>query len=271
MLKNALNLLYSEYERCLSIVKNSDFHIRYAEEKIHHSLQVLGAGNYIIKHEKWFQKQNEDFIDMVKTAVLLHDIARFEEIIGLWNKTPRIDHGVVGSKKLRDIPEYNDIRITLPIKHHGHVKEKFYEDEEYLAIKDDKLRDEVEHIFWLIRDADKIANFNIVCYETEKYMPLFVPNPNQTPSSELKISSEVVGDFRRHKTVDYYLRQTAADHSLTFISWFFDLNYKASVTFCRKLNLVKLMFDGLQNYHNNKLLNEELRKEVDDFLNTHFQ
>ena len=38
MLKNALNLLYSEYERCLSIVKNSDFHIRYAEEKIHHSL-----------------------------------------------------------------------------------------------------------------------------------------------------------------------------------------------------------------------------------------
>ena len=83
MLENALNLLYSEYERCLSIVKNSDFHIRYAEEKIHHSLQVLGAGNYIIKHEKWFQKQNEDFIDMVKTAVLLHDVARFEEIIGL--------------------------------------------------------------------------------------------------------------------------------------------------------------------------------------------
>lgn len=54
MLKNALNLLYSEYERCLSIVMSSDFHVRYAEEKIHHSLQVLGAGNYIIKHEKWF-------------------------------------------------------------------------------------------------------------------------------------------------------------------------------------------------------------------------
>lgn len=271
MLKNAMKLLYSEYEKCLSIVKNSEFHIQYAEEKIHHSLQVLGAGNYIIKHEKWFQNHGQEFIDLAKTAVLLHDIARFEEIIGLWNKTPRIDHGVVGGEKLRNMPEYNDIRITLPIKHHGHIKEKFYEDEEYLAIKDNKLRNEVEHIFWLIRDADKVANFNIVCYETEKYMSLFVPNPDQTPSSELKISQKVIEDFKKHKTVDYNLRQTAADHSLTFISWFFDLNYKASVAFCRKLNLIKLMFDGLQNYHNDKVLNNNLKEEVDKFLENNFK
>ena len=102
-------------------------------------------------------------------------------------------------------------------------------------------------------------------------MPLFVPNPDQTPSSELKISQEVIEDFKKHKTIDYKLRQTAADHSLTFISWFFDLNYKASVTFCRKLNLIKLMFDGLQNYHSDKVLNDNLKDEVDIFLENNFK
>ena len=97
---------------------------------------------------------------------MLHDIARFDEIRErfLGAKGP-FDHSVAGGEKLRKIPLYSDVRITLPIKHHGHLIGDFYKDEEYCAIADPVLKEEVEKILFLIRDADKIANFNLMMYD----------------------------------------------------------------------------------------------------------
>ena len=52
MLKKAKNLLWEEYRKNYPVVKDSPYYAEYADEKIRHSLQVLGAGNYIVRHEQ---------------------------------------------------------------------------------------------------------------------------------------------------------------------------------------------------------------------------
>lgn len=266
MLKTASLLLDNEYQKCLSVVKENAYYTSYAEEKRHHSLQVLGAGKYIIRHEGYFQQHGSLFSETAKVAVLLHDIGRFDEITARFLYGKKIDHGIAGYTKLSRIPEYSHNLIALPIKHHGHLKEDFYNDEAYKSIADKVVADECDAIFRLIRDADKIANFNIVCSETEKYLPLFIPSPDDVSSREESLSSQVVEDFLRLKTVDYSLRKTCADHCLTFISWFFDINYHTSVVFCRKLGLLHKMFVLLGRYHHNQELNRQLEYTVEKFL-----
>lgn len=266
MLEDARKLLEQEYKKSLSAVKDSAYYTAYAEEKLHHSLQVSGAGNYIIKHEDFFRQRAPEFIETAKTAVLLHDIARFDEITARFLRGEKIDHGVAGYEKLSAISKYSHILVALPIKHHGHVKEAFYNDDEYKNITDKTLADDCNAIYCLIRDADKIANFNIVCTETEKYLPLFIPSSDEVLSKENILTSAVVDDFLKQKTVDYSLRRTRADYFLTFISWFFDLNYRASVVFCRRLNLLPKMFKLLERYHNDRELDACLQYAVEKSL-----
>ena len=78
-------ILRQEYRRCLEYVKDSHFHTLYANEKIEHSFQVIGAGNYIMKHEKYYQGRDETFLRLAKLAYLFHDIGRFREICELFD------------------------------------------------------------------------------------------------------------------------------------------------------------------------------------------
>lgn len=270
MLKNARRLLDKEYQKCLSAVKGSTYYTSFAEEKLRHSLQVLGAGNYILKHEALFQKRDPIFTETAKTAVLLHDIARFDEIAVRFLSGKKMDHGIAGYVKLSQMPEYSHDLIALPIKHHGHLKDEFYNDETYKNIKDKAVAADCDAVFRLIRDADKIANFNIVCSETEKYLPLFIPSPKEVASGAESLSPQVVEDFLSLKTVDYSLRQTCADYFLTFISWFFDLNYQTSAVFCRRLNLPSELFLLLRRYHHDDSLNHHLEEAICKFLNKKF-
>ncbi len=270
MLEQAKILLKSEYEKCLDLVKEKDFYANYADEKWVHSRQVLGAGNFIIKHEPWFYHQSAKVIEAAKTALLLHDIARFEEIKQKFLYGTKIDHGERGYEKLKKMPEYDEWLVAFAIKHHGHVKERFYEDESYKNLKDNDLRDKVEHIFWLVRDADKIANFNIVCNERKKYMQLFLPQSSEIEKKEKQITAAIIDDFYKCKTVDYSLRKTTADYELAFLSWYFDLNYKSSVMFCKKLKLIDKMFEMLAEYSENRELNTKLRIFLEDYLAKRF-
>ena len=268
MLEQARALLEAEYKKCLAQVGKNDFYTIYADEKWVHSHQVLGAGNFIIKHEPWFQKQDKYVIDAAKNALLLHDVARFEEITQKFLNNIKIDHGVVGYEKLKQMPEYDEWLVAFAIKHHGHLKERFYEDEDYLLLKDESLRDKVEHIFWLVRDADKIANFNLMCNQT--YLQLFLPKRESLINQENIITEEVIKDFYQCRTVDHALRQTVADYMMAFISWYFDLNYKSSVVFCKNLKLVDEMFKMLAKYHNDDELNTKLQSFLEAYLNKEF-
>ena len=271
MLQQAWQLLRKDYKKCLEKVKDSEFFTAYAEEKYIHSQQVLGAGNYILKHEPWFAQKSQEFIDMTKAAVLLHDIGRFAQICGQYHdRDAKFDHGPMGAEILKQIPEFNDIRITLPIKHHGHLIEDFYADEEWKSINDENLKDEIEQIIFAIRDADKIANFNLIMYDKKMLMPLFVPYLENVKDKRRIISDRVLEDFFAHTTVKHANIATQADDMLTYIGWIYDINYSSSIDFCKKLNLTNMMFDTLQTFHDDKELNVRLKRELNDYINKRF-
>ena len=70
MLEKEKRLIRQKYEETCPRINNSEYHIRWLDEKIKHSYQVLGAGNYIIRHEKDFHNRTPEFVNMAKTALI---------------------------------------------------------------------------------------------------------------------------------------------------------------------------------------------------------
>ena len=270
MLKEARYLLVKEFENSYNLVKSSKPHAVFANEKLRHSLQVLGAGNYIIKHESYFLNKSADFLDLVKTAVLLHDIARFDEIVKIFHKPQSLDHGIMGWEKLKGITLFNDICITLPIKHHGHMIEDFYADAEYQDINDQELKDTIEKIIFVIRDADKIANLHLITNDLDFITPIFVPHLHEVSCQKREISQDYINGFYTHKTQIRKDAKTQADYMLYYICWLFDINFNTSINFCKKLSIIPKLFKQLQTYHDDIHLNDRLETEMNSFLVSKF-
>lgn len=245
MLKQAMKLLYLQYEDCMNIVKNDSFYSYYAEEKIRHSLQVAGAGNYLLGHIKWFQDKSAEYIEMVRCAVLLHDVCRFSEISKKFRALGKYDHGVAAHEFLWHTPMFDDIRIRLPIKHHGHEISALYEDAEYQNL-DASLQEEVKMICFVIRDADKIANFNMVTHEPY-FVPLFLERQENITPKDLLLSDHVRQNAFRETTIPYPI-MTVGDRVAAFLSWYMDINYQASIDYCTKLGVTELMFGMFEQY-----------------------
>jgi len=238
----AKELLEQEYNKNFQIVKESDFHRAYINEKIRHSLQVSGAGNGILRHEAYFQNRSEEFLDICRSAIVLHDIFRFSEVSRWFLSGELSDHGVEGATMLKNLPPFDDIRITLAIKHHGHLVERFYQDEEYIALKDPALKRDIEHIHFAVRDADKIANWQILTGEFEAMRPVWLPYPQDMSSAQSRITPEAWESFINKNPVPREFKMTNADMLLSVLSWLFDVNYAYSIFYCRRLNLFNKYF-----------------------------
>ena len=238
--EKAKEMLFKEYHDNFKHVKGSAYHEIYMNEKIKHSLQVSGAGNGILKHEVYFINKDDAFIDLVRTAVLLHDIYRFREIRTLFETGQKIDHGVLGAKLLSNTKDFNDIKITLPIKHHGHMIECMYEDEEYLN-QTEEIQDIIKHIAFVVRDADKIANWYLLARDWLNVKEVWFKHPNDYSKAQTKIKSELWSWFKNMEVAPNKLRDTNAESVISVLCWLFDMNYKYSIEFCRYHHL----FGGL--------------------------
>ncbi len=237
MLNEAKKLLNDEYLRYRDIIPENTVYSTWYDEKIRHSMQVFGAGNYLVRRIKWLQNKPDEYMEMVRTAVLLHDICRFREIEALIKENKRIDHGVEAAKFLQSTEMFNDIRIWLPIYHHGHLIEELYHDEQYQNLPEN-LRNEVKLICFIIRDADKIANLHMMAYESQM-RPLFLSSGTGNALHDYHISDFAKADAFAGKTVRRTPECTIADRMLGYLSWFNDINYRYSVSFCEKLGVIQ--------------------------------
>ena len=266
MIEQAMKLLYSQYDTCMDVVKNDKFHSYYAEEKIRHSLQVAGAGNYLVRHIEWLKNKPEEYVDMVRTAVLLHDVCRFSEIADRFRGVRNYDHGVAAYEFLRYTPLFNDIRIRLPIKHHGHLIRDLYADAEYQSL-DSALQQEVERICFVIRDADKIANFNLVTHEPY-FLPLFFDLDRETKDEDFMISDTVRANAFVEDTIPFPIN-TIADRAAAFLSWYMDINYQAAIDYCQKLGVTELMFAMFAKYCKDAEFKAKYAEFVRGYLQKH--
>ncbi|MFI3241547.1 MAG: HD domain-containing protein [Alphaproteobacteria bacterium] len=275
-MKKEINLLHDTYQKTLDIVKSDDDCKAYAYEKIRHSLQVVGAGNYIFKHEVSFQNKPQDFVKCAKTAYILHDIGRFREIEEIYykstgdneynlNKSP-VDHGTLGAMILAEMPEYNDPRIILPVRHHGHLIEEFYQDEDYLAIKDEDLKNDIKQILFLAMDADKIANFYMLKQEFDNHIKAWLPATDKEfiygPINPIAIDC-----FKERVLYPRSEIKSNSDDLVATISWMFDINHQTSIDFCKRHNLVEAIMKIVARYNNQSDVQEELTSLVKQYLN----
>ena len=245
LLQKAEALLLKEYKEAFEKVKESAYYKDFVNEKYVHSLQVMGAGNGIIKNEPYFQNQTPQFIEICRVAILLHDIYRFREMVALCLTGEKNDHGVQGAEFLKQFEEFNHLYITLPIKHHGHIIEDLYDDLEYQNL-DEKTQDIVKHICFAIRDADKIANWYPLCISDERFEFWFTGK--EKPNSE-KITDSVWNCFINKRIVVREFSKTAADNAIETFGWLFDINYPYSIYYCRRLKIFEKMPDILRKLH----------------------
>lgn len=244
-LSKAKKLLDWEYEQRKR--KNIDnFRLELMEEKIRHSYQVLGVGNYILEHEACFSNCKDEEREYLQAAVLLHDIGRFYEVI-VASQGERIDHGVYGAQMLTHIPEFNKFDIVLAIRHHGHIIEDMYNDDDYKRLSLEQ-QERVKQLAFLIRDADKLANFYLLATHFKDIENVFFPSSNFKSPSEKKVSVNVLADFTSFRTVNRKEIRNFADHALGFLSWVFDVNYYSSFIFMEKLNLIDRLCQCLSQF-----------------------
>lgn len=270
MLEQEKKLLQKHYQKCVETVQDSPLLSLYAQEKLVHSLQVYGAGCFILKHEPCFNKYSEILKKKALTAVLLHDIGRFSEII-ITHTSPdnHSDHGILGSEILKNLPEYNDVRITLSIKHHGHMIEELYDDNEYRQIKNKELQKEVEQIAFLIRDADKIANLYLFNRKSKEYYKLIYDNV--APENVNKgLSPHILNYFLQQKVIPTKEVCSLVDRIISILCWIFDINYASSFKFLRDMSPFDSFFTLLSKHNSDKKLQETIVQNTKNYINSRY-
>ncbi len=231
------------------------------DEKMKHSYQVLGVGNYLLKHEKAFQNYSLAEIQRLKATVLLHDLGRFYEVF-LHEDGGKVDHGVYGASLLAENPDFNHIEIILPIRHHGHLIEKLYEDADYLELSaEDRL--EIQKIIYLVRDADKIANFYLLSRHFREIENVFFLK--SLLDSQTRIPSAMVWSaFIKHSAVDVKCVKSFADQAIMYMACIYDLAYKSSFVLLDRLNILPKLVDCFKKFIADDYMNI-CQKELTDY------
>ena len=73
------NFLYRHYQKCRTYVSSSKELCLYADEKFRHSMQVVGAGNYLLKNEKGLQSWTPEQKYLGWLGCLFHDIGHLKK------------------------------------------------------------------------------------------------------------------------------------------------------------------------------------------------
>lgn len=235
-LDKAKEILDIEYNKWYNKIDDS-YQKDLMDEKIRHSYQVMGAGNFLLKHEDCFVNCSAAELNKLKAVVLLHDVGRFYEAYQK-TKGAKLDHGVFGADYLKQFSMFDDCYTDLAIRHHGHMIDALYDDELYLNLSEEDKR-QVRHVSFLVRDADKLANFYLLVSHFEEVKDLFFgvtwfENPHNK-----NINQKVKEDFFANRCVLKADCNNFADWALLVLSWVYDLNFKYSFVFIDCLQIIE--------------------------------
>lgn len=161
----------------------------------------------------------EEQIDLAKLIGLLHDIGRFEqeELFYTFADTEECDHAKIAVrllfedgkiKEFTNEEKYYDIIRKAIANHNRYEIEDGLNDEELLFAK-------------LIRDADKIDNFQVK--QNSNLQNLLGETKEEVEHD--KISEDVWEQFMQEKTILSSTRKTGIDHWLSYLAWIYDINF----------------------------------------------
>lgn len=263
------------FQEALNYVLDSEFCTAFAKKKFTHSVQVLEIGRQLMAKDTRLQNRNPEFCQLAEQALLFHDVGRFKEIKLMYDEncekianswfSRKHDHGVYSAEIMGDSCDYNDQRIVLPLKHHGHMIEQFYLEPEFQMITNVELKKEIEEILFLVRDADKLANFYIQKHEDNLHREPFYQLMSEDVA-KAPLSTEVMEQFFNHRAIQVKTIKSYADRLVCFISWLFDFNYNTSIKICFDEGYIHNLLDVLSQYNHDTEMQEKITHFVNDFF-----
>lgn len=257
--------LFEAYEICLKRVRGKPFYEDFAREKIKHSMQVVGAGNYILKNEKIFQNPDAEYLKLGKLVNLFHDIGRFKEI-ELLSKAPdsKHDHGFYGYEMLKKLG-YDDLRLLLPVKQHGHLTDALNNDTEFQDVKNKRLKSEIEAFYRLVKDADKIANLYLIKHNQRIFNDLFFSGLSET-AKFAPISANVQAALEKKTLVKNDDRMSFSDRLIQILCFVFEIYYKSSFAFILKHGLFDNIYEELTKYCQDKKQAAFIKEYISEYI-----
>lgn len=173
----------------------------------------------------------EEDAELAQIIALLHDVGRFEQIRRFDSFEPAtMDHARFGVQLLfregmiRRFLEENtwDSILETAIARHSDFRLEGVGDERALL-----------HAR-MIRDADKLDNCRV---KLEDPVETFMGASAEEVGKQ-KISPEVLGQFRRKESIFSPLRKTKMDYWVSYLAYFFDVNFQASFEMIQEENYV---------------------------------
>lgn len=223
----SIDLFYArqQFESYLKQYDKADNKIRL---KIIHTYGVVHCSWQICKRMGLPQEDT----DLAQLIGLLHDIGRFEQVRRYDSFEPdTMDHAAFGVQllfeegKIRDFiqePKWDSIIRTAIARHSDFKLDGISDERELLHSR-------------LIRDADKLDNCRVKLNDSIETL-LGVSAGEVGRSS---ISTEVMAQFMSHQSIYSPTRKTKMDYWLSYLAYFFDINFRETLKIIEEHQYVK--------------------------------
>ena len=259
-MKEDFQTLKKFYLQAAAEISKDSFFYESLNHKFCHSVAVLQAGRNIMAKTPELSDIDAEFITLAERALLFHDVGRFQEAVYRFqaqkqNKpveasSNQFDHGAIGYDLLNNTPPYNDLRILLAIKYHGKMMEEIRASDLWLQTEQHPHGKAAREILYLVRDADKLANLQVIKDKNHLQHDIFFKQLSDE-ALHAPISAAVWQQFLAHQTVLFTNVYSFADRILMVLSWIFDLNYQYSKKAFIAEGYAKYLINELAKYHTN--------------------
>ncbi|MEZ3486048.1 MAG: HD domain-containing protein [Lachnospiraceae bacterium] len=243
-----------EFERYLDGYDREDDKVRL---KIVHTYGVTECSRQITKR----MRLNREDQELAQLIGLLHDIGRFEQLKRFDSFEPdTMDHAGFGVQILfkegmiRSFVEedtWDDIIRTAIAKHSDFRLEGICDERTWMHAR-------------IIRDADKLDNCRVKLEDTIET----ILGVSAKEVGETAISQEVLEQFREKDSILSSIRRTKMDYWLSYLAYFFDINYKAAMEIICENNYVERLIGRIP--YSNPQTREQMA-EVRDLLDWYVQ
>lgn len=228
-----MNLQYAkqQFEQYLDNYDRTDDKVRL---KIAHTYGVTECSRQIAERIGL----NREDTELAQLIGLLHDIGRFEQVKRFDSFEPSVmDHAAFGVEILFEegmirqfvAEDRWDSIIRIAIAKHSDFKLQ--------GIRDTR---ELLHAK-IIRDADKLDNCRVKIADA-------VETILEVPAEEVgkeDISAEVMEQFLRKESVYSPARRTKMDYWLSYLAYFFDINFQETLDIVREKQYVEKIIDRI--------------------------
>ena len=259
-MKEDLITLKKFYLQAVAQIPADSFFHESINHKFCHSVAVWQTGRKIMTQTPELADIDAEFKTLAERALLFHDVGRFHEAVCRYRAmqqkisvsaaSNKYDHGFIGYDLLKDLPPYNDLRILLAIKYHGKMMEEVRASELWQQTEQSPLGNDAGKILYLVRDADKLANLEVIKTQNHLQHDIFFKLLSDE-ARHAPISAVVWQQFLARQTILFTDLHSFADRILMVLSWIFDLNYQYTKKAFISDGYTRFLLNELAKYHPN--------------------